>query len=202
MERGELLNKVQKLPIDLVRSVREALKRREAKKYGTEAERKAAYATLNTTFEGLFERFKDKVGIIGDDNQRRLVFELTDKGELYDRGLAFLDEPAEADGNYRLLILGKETPIRYKRLTEYRKPRVEIITNGKEATMRLGHQSEFMSQNWSPIHGGGYWDTTDKLGKSQPLDAISAMALAIKFSQLPAESIITGLFAHYPDTKQ
>lgn len=182
MERGELFKKAQRLPVDIVRGVREGLQRREDRKYGTPEQRKFAYTALHSTFCSMFERFQENVVVVPGGTTRRLSVTLPDIG------LGIIDEQDRYGGNYRLQIISKPVSKSYGgHFTESRKKQAIIETDGVQATVKEGYQGVRFSNNWSPLDGG-YWDTFNKFGKTKPLDAQTAQDLAYELSQLPSET--------------
>ncbi|MBI1856834.1 hypothetical protein HY003_00580 [Candidatus Saccharibacteria bacterium] len=165
MERGEILNKVQRLPLNIVRGVQEALQRRVDRKYGTLAERQATYSHLYKRCEELFTVHAAKVGTLqGYANQgayQRLILDGMP-------GVHELIIDRDIGGNDEFHLVGMNTtmgsfenPVIYDR---------QILTVTPETGIfQTSHSETHYPPNFNPLDNVPYYKDTET--KVRPLAA-------------------------------
>lgn len=195
MEKGELRKKLADVSLDVIPGLRWAIEQRKSHKYGTPEQRREAYAALHNTTQELFDRFSTKVGTVGHDDRRRIIFALPDIG------MAILDETVPG-GEYQLLIRGEESTTQHGHLKAYTKRLTNLVINPDQVTISDGYHTEYMSDDFNPHSGGGYWNTSSNLSRPKPLDVTTASDLALELSVLPPEAaMMSRLLARYPEAE-
>lgn len=165
MERGEILNRAQRLPLNIVRGVKEVLQRRMDRKYGTLPERRTAYSRLYQQCETLFAAHANKVGVMqgsatGETYQRLILEGMPGVHEL------IIDRGTNGDGEFHVVGMNTamgpfENPVIYDRQI--------LVVTPETGTYHTSHSETHYPPNFNPLDNVPHFK--DSQTKEHPLAA-------------------------------
>ncbi|MDB5163680.1 MAG: hypothetical protein JWS12_297 [Candidatus Saccharibacteria bacterium] len=173
MEKGEILDRVRLRALDVAAGVKEVLRRRAERRYGTMEERRAAYGELYATCDALFATHADKVGTMdrgymrGSSYQRLILTGFPDAAEvIIDKNLD--DQGIFSVDTVRAWMGPHENPVVYDH-------NVHNVTPNS-GTFHTAHYETHYPPNFNPRDDFPYY--VDKTTKEHPLAADVALELA------------------------
>jgi hypothetical protein len=146
MERGEFLNRLKTIPLDVVQALRLARQQRDERRYGSVAERLAAYRALYEACEAVYAEHANKIGTFtGQAGRRyqRLVLESTpDAPEL------ILDKGLSDGGEFEIIAMRMamgpgENPVIYDR--------EHVVISSKRGASNITRSETHYPSDWNPL---------------------------------------------------